>query len=146
MAPRLWEHPLTIDGAYTSNDPECRKYAIERSLLAVDIADAMGCDLMVHFACKDMNRNMIEARAYALKRAGVTNLLVITGDYPVSGFFGQPKPVFDIDSVTALHYLTEMNRGLETGTPGRSLRNSVTSEKPSIPGSIKSSKTKSGAC
>jgi methylenetetrahydrofolate reductase (NADPH) len=72
----------------------------------------IGCDLMVHFSCKDMNRNMIEARAYALKRAGITNLLVITGDYPVTGFFGQPKPVFDIDSITALHYLQEMNRGL----------------------------------
>ena len=38
----------------------------------------LGPDLLVHFSCKDMNRNMIESRAYALKRAGVTNLLVIT--------------------------------------------------------------------
>jgi len=82
----------------------------------------IGCDLMVHFSCKDMNRNMIEARAYALKRAGITNLLVLTGDYPVTGFFGQPKPVFDIDAVTALHYLQEMNRGLEVGTGGKSVR------------------------
>ena len=82
----------------------------------------IGCDLMVHFSCKDMNRNMIEARAYALKRAGITNLLVLTGDYPVTGFFGQPKPVFDIDAVTALHYLHEMNRGLEVGTGGKSVR------------------------
>jgi methylenetetrahydrofolate reductase (NADPH) len=81
----------------------------------------IGCDLMVHFSCKDMNRNMIEARAYALKRAGITNLLVITGDYPVTGFFGQPKPVFDIDSVTALHYLQEMNRGLEVNA-GQGIR------------------------
>jgi len=73
----------------------------------------IGPDLLVHFSCKDMNRNMIESRAYALKRAGVTNLLVITGDYPISGAFGQPKPVFDIDSVIALHYLRQMNEGLE---------------------------------
>ena len=31
VAPRLWEDPRTIDGGYTSNDPACRKYAIERS-------------------------------------------------------------------------------------------------------------------
>src|SRR5512139_3073518 len=31
VAPRLWEDQRTIDGGYTSNDPECRKYAIERS-------------------------------------------------------------------------------------------------------------------
>ena len=31
IAPRLWEHPKTIDGGYTSNDASDRKYAIERS-------------------------------------------------------------------------------------------------------------------
>ena len=31
IAPRLWEHPKTIDGGYTSNSASDRKYAIERS-------------------------------------------------------------------------------------------------------------------
>ena len=53
VAPRLWEHPKTIDGGYTSNDPACRKYAIERSLLAVDIAGALGCDLMVLWLARE---------------------------------------------------------------------------------------------
>src|SRR5215467_3489746 len=30
VAPRLLFAPQTIDGAYTSNDSKCRKYAIER--------------------------------------------------------------------------------------------------------------------
>src|SRR5947207_4965562 len=42
IAPRLWEHPKTIDGAYTSNSAAERKYAIERSKRAVDIARAIG--------------------------------------------------------------------------------------------------------
>jgi len=42
IAPRLWEHPKTIDGAFTSNNPAERKYAIERSKRAVDIANAIG--------------------------------------------------------------------------------------------------------
>jgi xylose isomerase len=42
VAPRLWEHPDTIDGAYTSNDAGQRKSAIERSKRAVDIAREMG--------------------------------------------------------------------------------------------------------
>src|SRR5437016_10779658 len=29
LAPRLWEHPRTIDGAYTSNSAAERRYAIE---------------------------------------------------------------------------------------------------------------------
>lgn len=43
IAPRLWEHPDTIDGAYTSNDAAQRKYALDRSKRAVDIAREMGC-------------------------------------------------------------------------------------------------------
>jgi len=53
VAPRLWEDPRTIDGAYTANDPACRQYAIDRSLLAVDIAAAMGCDLMVLWLARE---------------------------------------------------------------------------------------------
>lgn len=47
VAPRLWEHPLTVDGAYTANDPKARAYAIERSKKAADVANALGADLMV---------------------------------------------------------------------------------------------------
>src|SRR4030081_3144018 len=43
IAPRLWEHPKTIDGAYTANSAAERKYAIERSKRAVDIDNALGC-------------------------------------------------------------------------------------------------------
>lgn len=43
VAPRLWEHPKTIDGGYTSNSAAERKYAIDRSRRAVDIARAMNC-------------------------------------------------------------------------------------------------------
>jgi xylose isomerase len=43
IAPRLWEHPRTVDGAYTANSAEDRRYAVERSKRAVDIANEMGC-------------------------------------------------------------------------------------------------------
>ena len=42
VAPRLWFHPNTIDGAYTSNDKKQRRYAIDRSKQAIDIAGASG--------------------------------------------------------------------------------------------------------
>src|SRR5713101_6028846 len=41
IAPRLWEHPKTIDGAYTSNSAGDRKSAIERSKKIIDIAGAL---------------------------------------------------------------------------------------------------------
>jgi xylose isomerase len=42
VAPRLWEHPHTIDGGYTANDPKDREYALERSRKAIDIANIIG--------------------------------------------------------------------------------------------------------
>jgi xylose isomerase len=43
VAPRLWEYPKTIDGGYTSNNAGERRYALERSKKAVDIARAFDC-------------------------------------------------------------------------------------------------------
>src|SRR5436190_14859916 len=42
IAPRLWEHPQTIDGGYTANSEKDRRYAIDRSKRAVDIANMLG--------------------------------------------------------------------------------------------------------
>jgi xylose isomerase len=53
VAPRLWFSPMTIDGAYTSNDPKCRKYAIERSLRCIDIANHLGTDLIVLWLARE---------------------------------------------------------------------------------------------
>ncbi len=53
VAPRLWEDPRTIDGAYTSNDSSCRKYAIERSKRTIDIANALGTDLIVLWLARE---------------------------------------------------------------------------------------------
>src|SRR5713226_2468342 len=53
VAPRLWEHPKTIDGGYTSNSPAERRYAIERSKRAVDIANALGCKDIVLWLARE---------------------------------------------------------------------------------------------
>ncbi len=53
VAPRLWEDPRTIDGGYTSNDPQCRKYALERSKRCIDIAKALGTDNIVLWLARE---------------------------------------------------------------------------------------------
>ncbi|HEY6169278.1 MAG TPA: TIM barrel protein [Verrucomicrobiae bacterium] len=53
VAPRLWFAPQTIDGAYTSNDPKCRRYAIERSKRCIDIANLLGTDLLVLWLARE---------------------------------------------------------------------------------------------
>jgi xylose isomerase len=53
VAPRLWFSPMTIDGAYTSNDAKCRKYAIERSLRCIDIGNILGTNLIVLWLARE---------------------------------------------------------------------------------------------
>ena len=53
VAPRLWEDERTIDGGYTSNDPGCRKYAIDRSKRAIDIANSLGTDLLILWLARE---------------------------------------------------------------------------------------------
>ncbi len=47
VAPRLWEDPLTIDGAFTANDPKARAYARDRLHKTLDIARVLGTDFIV---------------------------------------------------------------------------------------------------
>ncbi len=53
VAPRLWEHPKTIDGAYTSNSASERKYALERSKRAIDIANLLGTKNIVLWLARE---------------------------------------------------------------------------------------------
>ena len=53
VAPRLWEHEQTIDGAYTSNDPAARQYAKDRSRRTIDIANALDTKLIVLWLARE---------------------------------------------------------------------------------------------
>ena len=53
VAPRLWEHPMTIDGAFTANDPKVRAWAIDRARKAADIARHLGTNLMVLWLARE---------------------------------------------------------------------------------------------
>ena len=53
VAPRLWESPLTVDGAFTSNDPRSRAYALARSKKCADIGQEMGANLMVLWLARE---------------------------------------------------------------------------------------------
>lgn len=85
---------------------------------------ALGLDPILHFSCKDKNRNQIESTLFARDREGLHDLLIITGDYPRYGFMGKAKPVFDLDAVHLLQMITEMEKGftLPPEAPGGGVR------------------------
>lgn len=83
------------------------------------LADTFAADLLghgvvplVHFTCKDRNRAQIESQLYAMQRNGIENLLCMTGDAPTSSWQGQARPVFDLDPVTMIQLVSDMNKGM----------------------------------
>lgn len=80
-------------------------------LLAQDVVP------LVHFSCKDRNRNQFESQLYSMERRGVENLLCMTGDYPSTGWNGRPRPVFDLDPVTLIQMVGSLNAGMGYPTP-----------------------------
>ena len=74
----------------------------------------MGVEPIIHFSCRDWNRYGAFSRALQLDRLGLENLLVMSGDYPAQGKEGKAKPVFDLDSVTALCMLDGLNHGRQS--------------------------------
>ena len=86
------EHPLTVDGAYTANDPQARAYAHERSRKMLDIAQALECDLVVLWYARE-GTYMREAK----DAVTATNRLVEALDdmlayAPAMRFVVEPKP------------------------------------------------------
>jgi xylose isomerase len=53
VAPRLWFAPQTIDGAYTNNDPKCRRYAIDRTKICIDINNILETSWMVVWLARE---------------------------------------------------------------------------------------------
>ncbi len=53
VAPRLWEDARTADGAFTSNSPSDRKYALERTLRSIDIAREIGTTNLVLWLARE---------------------------------------------------------------------------------------------
>ena len=53
VAPRLWFAPETIDGGFTNNCPNCRKYANDRAKRAIDIANALGARNIVLWLARE---------------------------------------------------------------------------------------------
>jgi xylose isomerase len=111
VAPRLWEHPMTIDGAYTSNDPKARAYAIERSKRAADIAQELGCDLMVLWLARE-GTYMREAKNVGRATQQLLEAINALLDYdPNLRIAIEPKPNEPMD----LAYIPTMGHALALG-------------------------------
>jgi xylose isomerase len=111
VAPRLWEDARTIDGGYTSNDPACREYALERTKKAVDIANALDTDLIVLWLARE-GTYIREAKDSKLVVERLVEALNTILDYdPKKRIAIEPKPNEPMD----MAYIPTIGHALALG-------------------------------
>jgi len=111
VAPRLWEHPNTIDGAFTSNDPKAREYALARAKKTVDIGRELGCDLMVLWLAREgtyLRESKDAVRATHQLLEAINALLAYDPDLRIAV---EPKPNEPMD----LAYIPTIGHALALG-------------------------------
>lgn len=116
VAPRLWEHVRTIDGAYTSNNAADRRYALERSRRAVDIARALGCRDIVLWLARE-GTYIREAKDPIVSSQRILDAVNALLDYdPTIRILGEMKPNEPMDQAylpTPGHFLALCYRTAE---------------------------------
>jgi xylose isomerase len=121
VAPRLWEHRSGIDGAYTSNDPQSRRWAIERSKRAVDVALALGTDLIVMWPAREGTAVRESKNPIAASGQMLAAIDAILSAHPKARIAIEPKPNEPVDHAfvpTIGHALALGSRSIDPARVG----------------------------
>ena len=74
-----------------------------------------GFDSIFQLTCRDRNRIALQSDILSAAWFGIDNLLLLTGDHTRMGDTPQAKPVFDLDSVSLIHAVKQLEQGLDLG-------------------------------
>ena len=74
-----------------------------------------GFDSIFQLTCRDRNRLALQGDLLSAAYFGIDNLLLLTGDHTRLGDTPQAKPVFDLDSVSLLHTVRQLEQGVDLG-------------------------------
>ena len=74
-----------------------------------------GFNAIFQLTCRDRNRIALQSDLLSAAWFGIDNLLLLTGDHTVMGDTPQAKPVFDLDSVSLIHAVKQLESGYDLG-------------------------------
>ena len=81
------------------------------SLAVCHLLHQRGIEPVFQVTCRDRNRIALQSDLLSAAVLGIENVLCLTGDYVTLGDHPQAKPVFDLDSVTLLKAVAELQEG-----------------------------------
>ena len=77
-----------------------------------------GLTPILQLTCRDRNRIALQSELLGAAALGIDNILCLTGDHTKMGDHPGAKPVFDLDSVSLLHTVCQLEKGLDlAGNP-----------------------------
>ena len=77
-----------------------------------------GLDPILQLTCRDRNRIALHSELLGAAALGIDNILCLTGDHTKMGDHPGAKPVFDLDSVSLLHTVSQLEKGVDlAGNP-----------------------------
>ncbi len=68
---------------------------------------------ILQLTCRDRNRIALQSELLGAAMLGIDNILCLTGDHTKMGDHPQAKPVFDLDSVSLLHTVCQLEKGVD---------------------------------
>jgi methylenetetrahydrofolate reductase (NADPH) len=83
------------------------------SMAVCHLLTDMGVDPVFQVTCRDRNRLALQSDLLSAWVLGIRNVLALTGDHPALGDHPQAKPVFDLDSVSLLQVIGQLNAGFD---------------------------------
>ena len=77
-----------------------------------------GLTPILQLTCRDRNRIALQSELLGAAMLGIDNILCLTGDHTKMGDHPGAKPVFDLDSVSLLHTVCQLEKGMDlSGNP-----------------------------
>ena len=85
------------------------------SLATCKVLKDAGLTPIYQLTCRDRNRIALQSDLLSAAMLGIENLLLLTGDHTKMGDHPQAKPVFDLDSVSLIHAVKQLESGVDLG-------------------------------
>ena len=116
IAPLVESARTHLSGVAAVNVTDNQSSVMRMGSLPVCVAlQNSGLTPVLQLTCRDRNRIALQSELLGAAALGIENILCLTGDHTRLGDHAGAKPVFDLDSVSLLHTVCQLEQGMDLG-------------------------------
>jgi homocysteine S-methyltransferase len=112
LQPRIVSVGVDLSRSDPKARPQTRMGVVPAALI---VEREVEIETVFHYTCRDRNMLGMLSDLLGAAAGGLRNVLIITGDPPVTGPYPDSTAVFDIDSIGLTNLLNRLNHGLDPG-------------------------------